>query len=196
VAERRPEQLRHGRGDVVAPGGHHRVDRRLCLALGPAEADERDEDVGGRAGGGGDAGRGRRDVELAGQRQDDELRRLGPMPETRRNAASSSSATAWATCDGLRCPSTPWALFGPTPVTLRSRSKTSSSSRSAKPKRERSSSRTTRAVWSIAVSPGRRVRASWAVTPTRRPTPPTSTTTVVPEADSTVPRTDEIMPPA
>ena len=58
---------------------------------------------------------------------------FGPMPETFRNAASSSAATATAACAGVIAESTPSADFGPTPVTPRSRSKTSSSSRLAKP---------------------------------------------------------------
>ncbi len=45
---------------------------------------------------------------------------LGPMPETRRNGASSSAVTASAICATLSAASTPRADFGPTPVTLSS----------------------------------------------------------------------------
>ncbi len=58
---------------------------------------------------------------------------FGPIPETRRNAPSSSRATACASSAGLIAASTPIALFGPTPETPRSRSNTASSSASAKP---------------------------------------------------------------
>ncbi len=58
---------------------------------------------------------------------------FGPMPDTLRNAASSSSATACARSAGLMAASTPIALLGPTPETPRSRSKTCNSSASAKP---------------------------------------------------------------
>ena len=71
---------------------------------------------------------------------------FGPMPETRRNGASSSAATASAICATLSAASTPSADFGPTPVTPSSWVKTTSSSRLSKPKSDRASSRTIRFV--------------------------------------------------
>jgi len=196
VAEGGTQEGRHGDGDVGSAVGDHRVDGGLRLLLGPAQPDEGREDVGRGRDAAVTVGAAARTSSLPANERTISFAVLGPMPDTRRKGASSSAATACATCDGLSVASTPWADFGPTPVTLRSRSNTSSSSSSAKPKSERSSSRTISVVNSWSVVPTAAVRASWGVTPTRRPTPPTSTTTLVPEADSTVPRTLEIICPA
>ena len=58
---------------------------------------------------------------------------FGPMPDTRRNGASSSAATASAIWSTDNAESTPSADFGPTPDTLTSRANVSRSSRPAKP---------------------------------------------------------------
>ncbi len=75
---------------------------------------------------------------------------FGPMPDTRRKAASSSAATAWAMASGSRCSSTARADFGPTPVTPQSSSNARSSSGPGKPKSVSESSRTTSDVSTVA----------------------------------------------
>ena len=121
---------------------------------------------------------------------------FGPMPLTLRNAASSSRCTATATCSGDITESTPSADFGPTPVTPMSSSNTSSSSRVAKPKTVSESSRTTSVVCTNSSWPSRLASTSAGVAFTRKPTPPTSMTSVLPDAESTRPRREEITPSA
>ncbi len=58
---------------------------------------------------------------------------FGPIPDTLRNGASSSAATARAIIRRESERARPARTWGPTPETLRSRSKSSSSSREAKP---------------------------------------------------------------
>ena len=78
---------------------------------------------------------------------------FGPMPETRRNGASSSADTASAICGTVSVERTPSADFGPTPVTPSSWANTGSSSRDSKPNSDRASSRTMSDVWRVTASP-------------------------------------------
>jgi hypothetical protein len=120
---------------------------------------------------------------------------FGPIPETRRNGASSSFATASAICATLRADRTPRADLGPTPETLRSSVNVSSSSRPANPNNDSASSRTTRFVCRSVSSPARKPRATSVGTATENPTPPTSTITESASECSTTPRREEIMEP-